>query len=98
MIERGEQREIQQAQDDLNLACVRALGFVAAALGPVPDNTIKIDDPWRIALLRVVNCLDLGAPNLARKILVRSLTGMQGPWRRDGVPCQTKRILPGSEQ
>jgi hypothetical protein len=73
--ERNDRAEIEAAKEQLELASARALAFVAAALGPVPACTIEVQDPWRLALLRMVNCLDLGPPKLAHQILVQALSG-----------------------
>lgn len=65
--------EIWEAKKEWELASARALWFVAAAQGPVPDRTIEIQDPWRLALLRMVNCLGFRAPQMAHEILLQAL-------------------------
>lgn len=75
MIERCErvhQDEIERARSELEAASLQALRFVAA-MSVLREHTIGAQGPWRLVLLRVVNCVDLGATRMARRILVQAL-------------------------
>jgi hypothetical protein len=79
MIERCDRfhrKEIKRARSELEAASLQALRFLAA-LSAEPKPTIGAEGPWRLVLLRVVNCVDLGAPRTARRILAQALLNSQ---------------------
>ena len=73
MIVRFGQDQLQRAKDELELAGLQALRFVAAVLGPVKHSQETHDRSWALALLRVVNSLDLGDPRMASQILAEAI-------------------------
>lgn len=65
--------QIQRVRKELQLASLQALRFVAATLHLVSHDGNNGLDHWNLGLLRVVNCLDLGAPQMARQFLIQTI-------------------------
>lgn len=98
MIERCERLhrdEIKRAKHELEVASLQALRFLAAVCVQ-SQPTAGAYDPWQLVLLRVVNCVDQRAPQMARRVLVQALNSQ--PQRRRRRPSPGKATQSPDEQ